>query len=428
MTSVAIAWGNSKLSVEVPAGRLMGVLRGKTPSAVDVAAATRTVLSSPTGSQPLSSLARGKRRVVISVSDHTRPAPDGVFLPLLIEELRKGGVRDEDVTILVATGLHRPMTGAEISARFGGGLAGRLRIVQHDASDRAALAGLGATSDGCPVFVNRLATESDLLIATGVVEPHLYAGYSGGAKNIAIGTAGEETVAWLHSPRLIDDPSTRLGEVRDNPLRRNAAEIASRAGLRFIVNAVLTGDGSVSAVVAGEPEAAFAKAVAAGDANFRVTLQAPAAVVLVGVASPKDASIYQASRAADYVVASPKPAVLKGGTIIVAAHCPEGAGAGVGDRRFFEFMREHPEPAGLMSAAALGGVSPGAQRAYMHTKTRIWARVVYAGLSQKGALEAGEMGLECAPTVEGALIAALEGAGAADRVLVIPHGLHVVTV
>ncbi|OGN83766.1 MAG: hypothetical protein A2X23_01960 [Chloroflexi bacterium GWC2_73_18] len=186
----------------------------------DLDAAVRDALARPVAGPRLHELAAGARSACVVVTDVTRACPEDRLLPPLLAELAAGGIADGAVTILVAAGLHRPMTAAEKSAGFGEAVVARYRVVDHDAFEPAGLVDLGAVAHGVPAVVNRIAVEADLLVATGIVEPHQFAGLSGGRKTVALGVADEATIGATHGVAMIDHPGTRLASLDGNPSTR----------------------------------------------------------------------------------------------------------------------------------------------------------------------------------------------------------------
>ena len=188
------------------------------------------------------------------------PAPTTCWSPRSCASWRSAGVRDEDITLLCAIGLHRPSTLEERVEKLGQAVVDRYRVIDSAPRDPERVVDLGAGPNGVRMSVSATAYEADLLIATGVVEPHQYAGYSGGRKTVAIGAAGEQTIEYTHGPQMLDHPGTRLGRLEGNPFHEAITEAAQRAGLRFILNVVLDDDKRIVAVRAGEPTAAFERA------------------------------------------------------------------------------------------------------------------------------------------------------------------------
>jgi nickel-dependent lactate racemase len=275
--------------------------------------------------------------------------------------------------------------------------------------------------------VNRIAYEADLLIATGIVEPHQYAGYSGGRKTLAVGAAGEAMIAYTHGPHMIDHPGTRLGRIQGNPFHQAITEAARRAGLRFIVNVVQDDLKRVVHVGAGEPESTFEKMVAFAKALYEVPVpQQPRRgrtydVAVAGVGFPKDANLYQASRAASYLFFGPTPVVKPGGAFIVPAPCSEGAGDGVGEQRFLKAMQDAPDVPSILEDARRHGYPPGQQRAFVMAKVLEQNDVIIVGAQDPDVIRSAK--LLTAPTMEAAFALARQKLGEELDVLIVPHAL-----
>ncbi|HSJ54957.1 MAG TPA: nickel-dependent lactate racemase, partial [Anaerolineae bacterium] len=327
-----VPFDKGELSFELPAGWRGDVVESRTvPAIQDLPAAVAHAVANPINSPPLHRLARPGDKACIVFTDVTRASPDHLMVPPLLAELATAGVRDEDVTLLCGIGLHRPSTWEEKVAKLGRAVVERYRVVDSEPLNPAALVDLGTTESGIPLSVNRLAYEADLLIATGIVEPHQYAGYSGGRKTLAVGAAGEAMIAYTHGPAMIDHPGTRLARVEGNPFHEAVTEAARRAGLRFIVNVVQDDQKRVVYVRAGEPEATFQELVTVAKTIYEVPVPRQYDVAVAGVGFPKDANLYQASRAASYLFFAPTPVIRPGGFFILPAPCGEGAGEGVGE-------------------------------------------------------------------------------------------------
>ena len=234
-----VPYGKNYLEFGLP-GTMKGdvVLSRKAEPLSDLEKAVKEALAHPLRSQPLRSLVKPGQRVCIVFTDMTRATPDHVLVPALLGEIESAGVSREDVTLLCGTGMHRPSTMEEKAAKLGVEVLDRYRVVDHDARAVKGLVDLGKTERGIPLSVNRWAYEADLLLATGIVEPHQYAGYSGGGKTVAIGAGGEPLITFTHGPQMVDHPGTRLGSTADNPFRRAVDEAARRAGLRFVINEI----------------------------------------------------------------------------------------------------------------------------------------------------------------------------------------------
>jgi len=386
----------------------------------NVEAAVAAALAKPVGSPPLRELARPGDRACIVFTDATRAVPDHLLVPALLRELEAAGVQDEDITLLCGVGMHRPSTPQEKAQKLGTEVVAHYRVVDHTPSDPALLADLGSW-DGVPLLVNRLAAEADLLIATGVVEPHQFAGYSGGRKTVAIGAGGEATVAATHSPAMLDHPGTRLGEIEGNRFHQAVTESARRAGLRFILNVVQDGAHRAVALRAGHPQAAFAELVETARTVYEVPVPHQYAVVVAGVDPPKDVNLYQASRAASYLWFASRPVVRRDGVIIVPARCPEGAGQGVGERRFYQLLSETDDLHSLIARLREEGYPPGGQRAYILAQVLAGCQVIVVGAEDPAIVRQCHM--TPAATMEEALALAQAKMDRQVEALMVPHAL-----
>jgi nickel-dependent lactate racemase len=294
-------------------------------------------------------------------------------------------------------------------------------VIDSEPLNPAALVDLGTTESGIPLSVNKVAYEADLLIATGIIEPHQYAGYSGGRKTLAVGAAGEAMIAYTHGPHMLDRPGTRLGRIEGNPFHAAVTEAARRAGLRFIVNVVQDDRKRVVYVRAGEPEATFKELVALAKTLYEVPVPRQYDVAIAGVGYPKDANLYQASRAASYLFFAPTPVVRPGGFFIVPAPCGEGAGEGVGEQRFLKAMQDAPDVQFILDDARRNGYPPGQQRAFIMAKVLEQTEVIVVGAQDPDLIRSAKF--LAAPTMEAAF--ALVGHRLGNRldVLVVPHAL-----
>lgn len=294
------------------------------PALAEIGAALDSALDRPIGCEPLARLAAGKRTAAISVCDITRPAPNSVTLPPLLERLHAAGIAAESVTILIATGLHRPATPDEIDAILGPEIASKYRVVSHEARNLAAHRALGTTSRGTPVYIDERFMAADLHITLGFVEQHLMLGFSGGRKLVAPGLAAQETIKVIHSPRFMREPLVTEGSIEGNPLHAELVEIAAMARHDFILDVTLTREREISGVFAGHPVKAHAAAVRFLEATSLAPIPALADAVITSAAGfPLDLTFYQTVKgltAAQHIV---KP----GGRMLVLGECAEGMGS-----------------------------------------------------------------------------------------------------
>jgi nickel-dependent lactate racemase len=311
-------------------------------------------------------------------------------------------------------------------AKLGSHIVKQYQVIDSEPQNPAKLVDLGTISGGVPVQVHRAAVEADLLISTGIVEPHQYAGYSGGRKTVAIGIAGESLIAHTHSPDFVDHPGTRLGQIEGNPFHQAISEAAQRANLRFIINVVLDDDQHILRIAAGDPKRAFQDLVSFARTVYEAPIVGQYDIVIGGVGYPKDSNLYQASRAPTYLFFAPTPVVRPGGFLIIPAQCQEGAGDGVGEQRFLRAMRDAPDIHHILDYARRNGYPPGQQRAFVLAKVLEQAKIVVVGS------EYPQLVTDCkmipTATMEQALELAANELGNACRVLIVPHALQTLPV
>ena len=418
----SVPYSRGTIEFDVPAGMRVTVLKSKPmPPVADPVAAIAEALARPVNSPRLSQMAKAGDRVCIVFTDSTRACPDHLLVPAVLKELEAAGVKDQDITLLCGIGLHRPSTLEERIEKLGQAVVDRYHIIDSAPRDAAQLVDLGTTPSGVPLSVNRTAYESDLLIATGIVEPHQYGGYSGGRKTIAVGGAGERMIEYTHGPHMIDHPGTRLGRLEGNPFHEAVTEAAKRAGLRFILNVVQDDDRQILAVRAGAPEAAFEELVAIAKQVFEVPIPHPYDVAVAGVGYPKDTNLYQASRAASYLFFAPTPVVRPGGYIIIPARAEEGAGAGVGEQRYYEAMHNALDMPSILDDARAHGYKPGAQRAFVMAKVQESVKVIVVGSEYPDVVR--DLKMIPAATFSDAFDIVQKDLGQNLDVVIVPHAL-----
>ena len=417
-----VPYSKSTIEFSLPPGMRGTVVVSKPVEPLaDVEEAITASLAHPIGSPPLRELAGPGDHVCIAFTDVTRASPDHLLVSALLRELAAAGVRDEDITLLCGIGMHRPSTDEEKVAKLGQAVVERYRVIDNEPQNPEALVDLGVTPGGVPVSAHRAAVEADLLVATGLVEPHQYAGYSGGRKTLAVGAAGEALIAHTHGPAFVDHPGTRLGCIEGNPFHEAITEAARRAGLRFILNVVLDDEKRVVCVKAGEMVETHQQLVAFARSIYEVPIPHQYDAAIGGVGFPKDANLYQASRAASYLFFAPTPVVKPGGFLIIPARCEEGAGDGVGEQRFLAAMRDAPGVQHILDDARAHGYPPGQQRAFVMAKVLEGARVVIVGSECPDVIAACKM--TPAATMEEALALAADELGPDLDVLIVPHAL-----
>lgn len=324
MHTFNLPFGKEKIKLELPEEQVAGVLVShaheyKAPKSE--AELVADALANPIGSPKLSDLAKGKKNCVIISSDHTRPVPSHVIMPQLLAELRKGNP-DIDITILIATGMHRATTKEELIAKYGKEIAEHEKFVIHVSRNDEDMVSIGTLPSGGDCRINKLAANADLLISEGFIEPHFFAGMSGGRKSVLPGIASKVTVLANHCSEFINSPHARTGILQGNPIHEDMLYAAKAAKLAFICNVVIDADKKVIAAFAGDRE----KAHYAG-ADFEMKLAGvkpvPADIVITTNGGyPLDQNIYQSVKGMTAAEATCK----EGGVIIDVSSCSDGHG------------------------------------------------------------------------------------------------------
>lgn len=278
-------------------------------------------LSHPIGSKPLCELAVGKKKVTLVTSDHTRAVPSRLTLPILLREIRKGNP-DADITILIGTGLHRPTTPEEQRRMFGDAIVDNEKIVSNDAFDPEQFVHICNLPSGAGFNVNKLAAECDLLIAEGFIEPHFFAGFSGGRKSILPGVCSEETVNENHSYKAIASPYATTGVLEGNPIHEDMICAARAVNVQFILNVALDGEKKVVAAFAGDLEEAHKKGVEFIRSQSQCPVETGDIVVTSNGGYPLDQNLYQSPKA----VSTAAVCAGEDGVIVMCCSCCEGMG------------------------------------------------------------------------------------------------------
>ncbi|MFC1541305.1 nickel-dependent lactate racemase [Candidatus Latescibacterota bacterium] len=323
---ITMAYGKEGLSIEVPDNNLVKILRmTDKPVISDPEAETLRKIESPTGSTPLSELAKGKKTACIVISDLTRPVPNKVIVPPIIKVLEESGIKSEDITILIATGIHRPNEGEEIITLLGEELSGKYRIVNHMSRDLDSHEYLGETPIyKAPIYIDKTYLAADIRIATGLIEPHLMAGYSGGRKAIVPGISAFETLKVLHGAESMSYEKNIEGIIEGNLFHEEALYVARRARVDFIVNVTLNERREITGIFAGELNEAHIEGVKFMSTQCRDTVDEPVDAVITSSAGyPLDLTFYQSIKG----MTSAQGLLKDGGVIIIAAKIAEGIGS-----------------------------------------------------------------------------------------------------
>ncbi len=416
MKTVHLAYGKTGLDVEVPAEAV--VIEPKyVPGLPDEQAALVEALRQPIASPPLRELARAGQRVVVVHTDITRATPNERILPPLLAELEAAGVRRHDITLLNALGTHRPQTEAELKIMLGEEIVANYQCLQHDGCDDAALVHVGRTRFGHDVRVNRQFMEADVRILTGFIEPHFFAGFSGGPKGVLPSIAGAESVLDNHGARMIGHPQATWGITHGNPIWEEMLEAATMARPTFLLNVTMNRDKQITGVFAG----AMAEAHAAGCAFVKsaamVPVREPFDVVITSNSGyPLDLNLYQSVKG----MSAAAQVVRDGGSIIIASQCWDGV------PEFGEFgrlLRSATSPAELLARIE----SPGfgcLDQWQVQTQARIQQKAtIYVHADGLDDAQISECLLNPCPHIEQTLSDLLaQGNGRRPTVCVLPEG------
>jgi nickel-dependent lactate racemase len=334
---ITLDYGRTGLTVDLPGDRVVGPLAiRETAPLPDPVAAIEELIRKPIGSQSLADIAKGRKNACILICDITRPVPNKLILPPVLRTIEASGISRKDILILIATGLHRPNEGAELEELVGPEIAANYRVENHHGKNLDEHDYLGTTANGVPVWLDSRYVRADLKITTGLIEPHLMAGYSGGRKVICPGIAALETVKVWHGPKFLEHPKADAGIVAGNPVHEENTHIAQMAGCDFIVNVCIDGKRQLIWAGAGDMIRAWEAGVAFVESVVKVPVPEPLDIVVTSCAGyPLDTTWYQAVKG----LTGALPIVKKGGTIILAASLTEG----LGSPEFQRLITENPD-------------------------------------------------------------------------------------
>jgi nickel-dependent lactate racemase len=394
--TVEVALPDCEVTVARPAGG----------DAVDPRTTAETALDDPHG-PPLDRIVDGDDEVAFVVTDVTRATPDDVLLDAMFDRLP---APRENVSVVVGLGLHRPMADDELRR----GLGEHADLAEnHDPDDTVAVGEV----DGRPVELNRTVADADVVLATGMIEPHQYAGFSGGAKTVAIGAGGESLIRYTHGPETLSREGVRLGRLADNPFREILDRAGDLAGPDFCLN-VTHGPSGILDASAGRPREVVRELAETAREALSVPVVGGYDAVVAGVGAPKDANLYQTTRAATYVTLGAKNPLRSGGRVVIPATLSEGAGQGTGEQRFYDRLAGAESADGLFEAMR-EGYEPGAQRAFVVARALRDHEVWVTNSDHPEVVEACLM--HATPTVEDAV-------EPESDVLVVPDALNTLLV
>lgn len=411
---IRLAYGRDGREVDFPADRTVVVTPRHLPGLPDEAGEILRALRFPLAGKPLRELAGPGDRVAIAVCDVTRPMPSARVIPVLVKEL--SAVPPQNIVIVVATGTHRASTRSELEAMLGADILSRFRVVDHDARNLETLVSLGRTTSGIPIMLNREWVDSTVRITTGFVEPHFFAGFSGGPKLVAPGLAGLDTVMGLHSAPLIGDPLSVWGEVERNPIHAAIREIAARTGVTFSLDVTINPQREITAVFAGALDVAHpAACVQARLAAMQPVDREFEVVVTTNSGYPLDLNLYQSVKG----MSAAARVVQPGGTIVCAAECSDGIPE---HGSFGRLLSAADSPEAMLEMIHRPGFNcPDQWQAQILAQIQLRARVcLYSTGLTPDRIRAAQ--IEPVEDISALVAARLEEAGPEARVCVLPEG------
>ena len=417
---IELDYGRRGLRAAIPQKNIVKILsmREQQPIANPESHLMRSLLKPIGMEKGLADIARGVASACILICDITRPVPNQILLPPILTVLRDAGLREGDVLILIATGVHRPNLGDELVELVGEEIASTYSVQNHYSHDTASHEFLGSTEGGTPVWLDRRFLEADLRIATGFIEPHLMAGFSGGRKLIVPGIAGIETMRYMHGARMLDHPNAREGVLAGNPFHEEAMEIAGMAGDVFMVNVALNEKREITGIFSGDIRLAYREGVSYVRNAVRDTVGELVDIVVTSAGGyPLDATWYQSIKG----LTAALPVVKGGGTIIIAAECSEG----IGGREFTRLVYESPDLEKFMSDIFRDDyfiVDQWQLQEFTRVARKAEVILVSHGLTEE---QRGAMHVNWAPSVEDALGAAFKRHGGNAGIAVIPKGPYI---
>lgn len=412
---VDLPYGTSSLKVDVPENARV-VMPEEMPGLPDERAEIRRALDDPIGTAPLSQLARGKSDAAIIINDITRPAPSQLMLEELLQDLSQAGVKEENLTVVIATGNHRPNDDEEIREMIGRDLASRLRVVNHDCDDKSLLTDLGQTDTGLPVWINTLVASASFKIVTGLITPHHAAGYSGGRKSIIPGVAGLETLNRHHSlPIRPYQPA--FGWMKSNPFHEEAVKVARSVGVDFILNVVKNSCGQTVAAVAGELESAHEHGVSLCEKSWQLNLPHPYDIIIVSPGGfPRDIDLHQSQKA----MSAAEMVIAKDGVIVLVAECRDGIG------KYADWLKQAESPREVIERFECEGFTRDhSSKAFMCARA-LEHYSVYFYCGGIGTDELEQMFFHAAQSPQEAVDKAVKEKGTDARVLVLPQAVSCV--
>jgi nickel-dependent lactate racemase len=421
---VSLPYGGRLLECEVPERNLLTI--AKPPFGVPVEDEQRSIREAITKAiheGGLSTTLKPTDKVTIAVTDSTRPTPNSKILPILLDELGKFGIRDENVAVIIATGMHKPDSPEEMRRNVGEEALRRVKVVNHNPDDRERLVGLGRTELGTEMEVNKLFVDADVRVATGTIGPCMLVGWSGGGKTVMPGVSSRRSIDQNHALFVRNVRKTKRGAmfglIKDNWVRRDIDDYAQRVGVNLIVNTVQNAKEEILGVYAGDLPEAYGRTLTHAKKAMTAPVSEKADVVVVspGVYS-HEVSLYQSG---SRMFASVEGLVEKGGTIILVSSCYKGIYEGIEKEEFKRALLRYRDPEEVLELTEKGEI-PSFESCisyqFVWMMKHFTTVVVTDGMSKE---ELEEIGMKHAPTISKALETSLNQHGRDATVTVVPY-------
>lgn len=362
-----------------------------------------------------------KKNILIVVPDNTRNAHLKHILPRVLNQIDKKGRK---IDIIIASGLHKKCDKIRTKHLLGDAVAGQYKVINHSPLE-SSVTKLGFTKMGVPIYLNKAITRHDSIISIGVVEPHLYAGYSGGYKTVAIGLAGAKTINCTHNVKFLKAPLTKIGLIYKNPFQDTLREIGSRVPIDFCINTVNDLNGKILKIFSGDIKKVFPNAVDFAQKILEVEVNTLSDVVICGIGYPKDINLYQASRVINYILNVDNPVLKKGGVLIIAAQLRDGIGYSKAEKRFYYEISNVVRPETYVEKIEKNGCVAGEHRAYMVANPLRYYRVAFVANPASDFMH--NLPFPSFKNFTDALNHAESIVGKQSKICVIPHALGVIT-
>jgi len=390
MKTILLPYGKEKIPITIPQRNLLKIcLLKDVPGVEDNLKAIKEAIESPIGSPTIPQIAQGKHTAVVICTDITRPTPDHLLIPPILDELNKGGIPDKNIKVIIARGQHRKMTEEEVKEKVGTEVLERVKINQHDPDNN--LFYLGKSKRGNELLVNKDVMQAEVKITTGNIIPHRYAGYGGGAKSILPGISSRETIG--HNHLYVETGEAALGKTKGNPVREEMEEAAKMIGLDMIVNTVMNVSNEIVKVIAGDPAMAHQAGVRVCNDIYGVKIPEKADIILAS-SYPMDINFHQASKTLEAI----GHIIKEKSTIIMLSPCYEG----IGGKDFVDFLKEKTPEAIIRNIKAhpeknvVSGII-----SYLITKCKEKAKIylISEGIQDKDIIEMGMLPAQSAQSV-----------------------------